>query len=400
MRISILLISSFLFFLVSGCIPAEQQKENVEKLENITSTTLALVNGLLIDGTGRDPIYGAMIVIDRERIVYVGSPTQVSIPPNTPVIDVRGAAILPGFVNAHVHGAYDRDTLEEWAFNGVTTVRDLGIIGNNTSLPELIRSRDEIYKDPKYARLVAVGPMIAVPGGYGSHYVISPEHARETVESLLNDGVNLIKIGIEDDLQGRKWEMLSYDEITAIVESAHARNVPVSAHISRSEHLELALQTGIDDVAHMVVDSLSDDLITQVVEAEIYWEPTLELWQCVSELHQLRWNDQAIENLRRFSNAGGKVALGTDYGGYRCDFDLGMPMSEIEWMLRAGMTPLDIIIAGTRNAAHVCNLGNEIGTLEPGKIADILVVVGNPLEDMQVLEDVMLVIHNGNIIRE
>ncbi len=251
MRISILLISSFLFYLVSGCVPAEQQKENVEQLENITSATLALVNGLLIDGTGRDPIYGAMIVIDRDRIVYVGSPTQISIPSNTHVIDVQGAAILPGFVNAHVHGAYDRVTLEEWAFNGVTTVRDLGIIGNNTSLPELIRFRDEISKDPKFARLVAVGPMITVPGGYGRHYVTSPEDARETVESLLDDGVNLIKIGIEDDLQGRKWEMLSYDEITAIVESAHARNVPVSAHISRSEHLALALQTGIDDVAHI-----------------------------------------------------------------------------------------------------------------------------------------------------
>jgi imidazolonepropionase-like amidohydrolase len=400
MRISLLLISSFLFFLASGCVPSEQQTENVEQPENITSATLALVNGLLIDGTGSDPIYDAVVVIDRERIVSMGSRSQVSIPPNTLVIDVQGAAILPGFINAHVHGAYDRDALEEWAFSGVTTVRDLGIIGNNTGLPELIRFRDEISNDPKYARLVAVGPMITVTGGYGSRYVTSPEHAQETVESLLDVGVNLIKIGIEDDLQGRKWEMLSYDEITAIVESAHARNVPVSAHISRSAHLELALQTGIDDVAHMVVDPLSDDLISQVVEAEMYWEPTLELWQCVSELHKLRWNDQGIDNLRRFSEAGGKVALGTDYGGYRCDFDLGMPMSKMELMLQAGMKPLEIIVAGTRNAAHVCNLGNEIGTLEPGKIADILVVAGNPLEDIHVLEDVMLVIHNGEIIRE
>ena len=194
--------------------------------------------------------------------------------------------------------------------------------------------------------------------------------------------------------------MLSFEETLAIVESAHARNVPVSAHISRSAHLELALQTGVDDIAHMIVDDLSDDLISQMIEAEMYWEPTLELWQCVSELHQLSWNAQAIDNLRRFSEAGGKVALGTDYGGYRCDFDLGMPMSEIELMLQADMSPLQIIVAGTKNAAHVCNLGNEIGTLESGKIADILVVAGNPLEDIQALKDIMIVIHNGEIIRE
>lgn len=400
MRINTLLISSFLFFLASGCAPSEQFNENVEQPQNVTSATLALINGMLIDGTGSDPIYGAVIVIDGERIVSVGSRSQVSVPPNIPSIDVQGAAILPGFINAHVHGAYDRDVLEEWVLNGVTTVRDLGIIGSNSNLSDLFRFRDEISKDPKYARLVAVGPMVAVPGGYGSRYVTSPDHARETVESLLDDGANLIKIGIEDDLQGRKWHLLSYDEIIAIVESAHARNVPVSAHISRSAHLELALQTGIDDVAHMVVDPLSDDLLSQVIEAEMYWEPTLELWQCVSELHKLGWNAQAIDNLKRFSEASGKVALGTDYGGYRCDFDLGMPMREIELMLQAGMTPLEIIVAGTKNAAHVCNLGDEIGTIEPGKIADILVVVGNPLEDIQVLNDIMIVIHNGEIILE
>ncbi|UCH59170.1 MAG: amidohydrolase family protein [Anaerolineales bacterium] len=400
MRIRILLFSFFLPFFILACASSEATTENVRKTAKSSSATLALVNGVLIDGTGSYPMNDAVIVINENRIVSVGSRSQVSIPADTPVIDIHGATILPGFINTHVHGAYDRDALEEWAQNGVTTVRDLGIVGNNSNLTDLFGFRDEISQDSRYARLVVVGPMITVPGGYGSRYVTSPAHAKETTEFLLDVGADLIKIGIEDNLQGRRWQMLSYDEITAIVESAHARNVFVSAHISRSAHLELALQTGVDDVAHMIIDELSDDLISRMIEADMYWEPTLELWQCVSELHQLSWNTQAIDNLQRFSEAGGKVALGSDYGGYRCEFDLGMPMREIELMLRAGMSPLQIIVAGTKNAAHVCNLGDEIGTLESGKVADILVVAGNPLEDIQALEDVMMVIHNGEIIRE
>ncbi len=399
MRSRVLLATTFLLFLVSACGLSERPMESKEQPKDQTSASLVLVNGMLIDGTGRDPIFDAVVVIDGERISTVGTRSQVSISPNTPIIDVQGATILPGFINAHVHQAYDRETLEVWAQSGVTTVRDLGIVRNGGNHSDLFTFRDEISQDSKYTRLVTVGPMITVPDGYGSRYVTSPEHARQTVNTLLDDGADLIKIGIEDNLQERTWSMLSADEIMAIVESAHARDTSVSAHISRSEHLELALEAGVDDVAHMIVDNLSDDLIDRMIKNDVYWEPTLELWRCVRTLHQVKWDAQAINNLRRFSRAGGKVALGTDYGGYRCDFDLGMPMSEIELMLQADMTPMQIIVAATKNAAHVCNLEEQIGTLEPGKIADILVVAGNPLVDIQALNDVQMVIHNGVIIR-
>ena len=400
MRFWILLASTFLLFFVSACDFSERPTESEEQSSNQTSASLVLVNGTLIDGTGSDPVFDAVMVIDGERISAVGTRDQIVVPLNTTIIDVQGATIMPGFINTHVHGAYDREALEEWAQSGVTTVRDLGIVGNTGNSSDLFAFREEVSQDPRYARLVAVGPMVTVPGGYGSRPVTSPEHARQTINALLDDGADLIKIGIEDDLQGRKWSMLSAEEITAIVESAHARNVPVSAHISRSKHLELALQTGVDDVAHMIVDDLSDDLVARMIKYGVYWEPTLELWQCVSNLHQLSWDAQAIDNLRRFSQAGGKVALGTDYSGYSCDFDLGMPMSEINLMLQADMTPMQIIVAATKNAAQVCNLEDDIGTLEPGNIADILVVVGNPLENIHTLTDVQMVIHNGVIIRE
>jgi imidazolonepropionase-like amidohydrolase len=395
-----LLASTLLLILVSACDFFGSPTEDKEQLLNQVSASLVLVNGVVIDGTGNGPVFDAVIVIKGERITAVGTRAQVSIPPNTPIIDVQGATLLPGFINAHVHKAFDRAALESWAQSGVTTVRDLGIVRYGGNLSDLLAFRDEISNDPRYAQLVAVGPMITSQGGYGNLFISSPEHARQTVTSLLDSGADLIKIGIEDNLQGRRWPMLSAEEIREIVESAHARNVPVSAHISRSKHLKLALEAGIDDVAHMIVDDLSDDLIDQMIEDGMYWEPTLELWQCVSNLHQVGWDSQAIENLRRYSQASGKIALGTDYGGYHCDFDLGMPMSEIELMLQADMTPMQIIVAATKNAAHVCNLDDKIGTLELGKIADILVVAGNPLEDIQALKNVQMVIHNGVIIRE
>ncbi len=133
-----------------------------------------------------------------------------------------------------------------------------------------------------------------------------------------------------------------------------------------------------------------------MVDNGTYWVPTLELWKRVGG-----GNDKlAVANLTRYVAAGGKVALGTDYAGYSAVFDLGMPVTEIELMQQAGMTPMQIIVAATRNGAHVCNLGDELGTLQAGKIADVLVVNGDPLEDVQALTQVRLVIHNGEVIRE
>jgi imidazolonepropionase-like amidohydrolase len=147
----------------------------------------------------------------------------------------------------------------------------------------------------------------------------------------------------------------------------------------------------------MAVDHVSDQLIDRVVKDGVYWVPTLELWQGVG----YGFGMMAIDNLRRFVQTGGKVALGTDYAGYTTPFDLGMPLREIGWMREAGMTPMQIIVAGTRNAAHVCNMGDRLGTLKVGKIADILIVQGNPLEDIgEALSNVEMVIHNGTIIYE
>jgi imidazolonepropionase-like amidohydrolase len=145
----------------------------------------------------------------------------------------------------------------------------------------------------------------------------------------------------------------------------------------------------------MVTDDLPDEVIQGMVASGTCWVPTLELWHNVGP----EPGAVAISNLRRFVAAGGAVALGTDYAGYDRPFELGMPISEIEWMLEAGMTPMQAIVAATRNAARVCNRGGDLGTVEAGRIADLLVIEGDPLQDIRALLDVRMVIHNGVKIR-
>jgi imidazolonepropionase-like amidohydrolase len=110
--------------------------------------------------------------------------------------------------------------------------------------------------------------------------------------------------------------------------------------------------------------------------------------------------DGMRENLRRFSALGGIIALGNDYGGGPGDFEMGIPFFELEQMQQSGMTPMQIIVASTKNAALVSNIRNEVGTVEVGKIADLLIVTGDPLQELSVLKEVRMVIHNGQIIRD
>jgi imidazolonepropionase-like amidohydrolase len=143
----------------------------------------------------------------------------------------------------------------------------------------------------------------------------------------------------------------------------------------------------------------SEQLISRMVETGTRWVPTLELWQGVSRKYHINHGSMAINNLALFLEAGGEVVLGTDYAGARqVDFDLGMPIHEIKWMQEAGMTPLQIIVAATRNGARSCNIEGELGTLEKGKLADVLVVDGNPLVDVHALTKARLILRGGKSI--
>ncbi len=193
---------------------------------------------------------------------------------------------------------------------------------------------------------------------------------------------------------------MTQEEFAALVDTAHENGLRVQLHIMKSDELPWAIDAGVDEIVHMAVNSLSDDLIAQTVEHGVYWVPTLELWKGVSEAHGANFRQITVDNVQRFVEAGGQIALGTDFHGYFTPFDEGMPITEIELMQEAGMTPMQIIVAATHNAAVVCDLDADLGTLETGKIADILVVNGDPLADLQTLLNVRLVLKDGVIVRD
>jgi len=375
---------------MSGCNPKPPPVQNI----------FALVNGRLINGTEEAPLENAVVLIQDGRFLEVGAQDEVAIPEGVEMIDVQGATILPGFINAHVHNAYDREKLAAWAQAGVTSVRDL----STSQIPPDYALRDQVNRDAQYARLVVAGNFITALNGYPIQIwggkaveVQSVDQARQAVLDMLGGGADLIKIAVESGQEfSQVIPSLSADEIEAIVATAHQEGTLVSAHVLVSVDLQRAVDGGADDIAHMVIDGLPADLVREIVDRGIFWVPTLELWKKVGY-----GRDQlAIANLAKFVSAGGKVALGTDFEGYYKPFQLGMPVTELEMMQEAGMTPMQIIVAATQNAAIVCNLGDELGTVEAGKIADLLVVRGDPLQDIHVLAEAAWVIHNGVVIRQ
>ncbi len=359
--------------------------------------TLILTNGVIINGTGQAPICNKSIVIENSRIVDLVDDSMLDSFQGATILNVKQAFILPGFFNTHVHNQLNQYNLKAWARAGVTTVRDLGYAGASSTYFQTV---NQLNQNNQNARTAAAGPLITTVGGYGMLHVSSADQARNHVNRLITEGANIIKIAIEDNLQGRTWPLLSDGLISTITHTAHERDVWVSAHVSRSKHVQTAIDCGVNELSHMIVNQLPNHMVTQLIEKDIYWNPTLELWQGCDELYNISWCQIAINNLRKFVQAGGKVALGTDFGGYVTHFDLGMPITEMNLMKEAGMSNMDIIVAATKNAAKVCGLESDLGTIASGKIADLLLVYRNPLDDLEALCDVKMVIRNGNIIVE
>ncbi len=367
-----------------------------------TPGALAVVNGTLIDGTGASPVPDAVVVTRSDRVVAAGPRASVVIPADARVVDARGGAILPGFMNAHVHEGFDSAHLQAWAQAGVTTVRDAGILRAGTGVLEsLMEQRRTTLSGPAHARLVSVGYGITVHDGYGDvgACIATPEEARQLAERQFGLGVELAKVLLEPGYAGVSGlPLLPREAIDAVVAASHARGHRVTAHITRAWALREVFEAGVDDAAHIAYVSIPDDLIREMVARGFVITPTLTVFEAYGAL------EGASANLTRFVAAGGQVALGNDYTSVPQNgfdhFDLGMPMHEITRMREAGMTPLQIVVAGTRTAARVCGLEQDLGVLAEGKIADVLVVDGDPLADLSALARPRLVVHGGVVIRE
>ena len=371
--------------------PTAERREHGPELTD--AGRIALVGGRIIDGTGRRPIVPGTILIEAERIRAVGEATSVTVPPDALRIDVTGKTVLPGFVNAHVHLTFThvgRGRRSRWVAEGVTTVCDLA-----APVEQIASLKNSAAGDP---RVVVAGPIVSVPGGYpASHWgpgihlsVQGPEDAGRKVNALIDRGADVIKIALERAGSSR-LPVLSDQEIRAIVRAAHARAVPVLAHVDVAENLERAVDTGVDTAAHMIRDPLPDALIRKMVAKDFSLIPTLAVLSDDGDGQRLM-----EDNLRRFVAAGGKVAFGDDWGN--TGTATGMPWYELRLYQRAGMSPMQIIVSASQHSARACNLDRDRGTLEPGKLADLFVVTGDPVDDLGALKQVALVLKGGRVI--
>lgn len=359
-----------------------------------TARSMALRGATLIDGNGGPPLPDADVVIQDDRIAAVGRRGSVPIPDGALVLNLRGRTVLPGFMNVHAHYTHVVSNLLAWGREGVTTIRNLVCSwGEYQSCRTFMRQQN----DPRIPRVLFTGPCLDVPGGRWYPYrgngiwLTSVEDARNQTNFLLDQGVDLIKVYLEDgSAWGDSYAVMPPEMLRAIVETAHARRARVTAHVQVLRLLEMALDCEVDDIAHSILDQeIPDTVIARMVQSDTYLVPTLEIYGP----GPLRALGQV--NLKRLVDRGVHVALGTDF---ETGLQTGMPSIEMQLMQDAGLTPMQIIVAATKHAAHVCGLDTELGTVQPGKIADIIVVGGDPLADMNVLKDNrILVVHNGRI---
>jgi imidazolonepropionase-like amidohydrolase len=410
--------------------PVDQMSDPSDEVLPVTAEeVLVVTNGTVIDGTGAGPITNGAVVIQGNRILTVGPATALAIPAGAEVIDAAGGTIMPGLINAHVHNTQEPGTRHRFLVQGVTATCDLASSPADMTLFEQTLTE----QNQPAARGFHSGPMLTAPGGYPSNYgirwdyeVATPTETRAAVRDLLSLGADMIKVALEPWQPQEPWPVLNLEQLQAIVQTAHSAGVPVRAHVQQAAMLDLALQAGVDSVEHVPLPFSEELKLSQMspdeqlsladfpeLEAQLSrmatqgtaLVPTLNVGTCATRnlagLETEVWRhmcDFQLEIVGYFHQMGGVVALGNDYGNP--GVAPGMPLQEIKLLLEAGLSPLEVIQAGTGHAAQVCGHGDEVGTLESGKLADLIMVEGDPLLEVDAMSRVNLVIRDGEIIKK
>jgi imidazolonepropionase-like amidohydrolase len=383
---------------------------------------VVLVGAKIYPSPTERPIEQGSILIHDGRIAKVGPTASFKAPRNAAVLDCRGLVITAGFWNSHVHiftpglihaeklssdetTAQLQAMLTKWGF---TTVFDIASVLKNTNL---IRDRiaTGVTKGP---RILTVGEpfWIATPiyvKGFleANHVDIpsvrSPTVAKARVQQEIRDGADGVKIFANSIEQGEILTMPE-DLARAIVEQAHANGKPVFAHVSNNAGIEIALQSGVDILAHTTpVDSLwSPAFAERLVSAHMALTPTLTLWEFESRKGSISAADleqgmqRAAQQLNAFQRAGGEVLFGTDVG-YTDVFDTS---EEFKWMSRGGMSHQQILASLTTNPARRFGLEQHSGQIAKGYDADLVVLRSDPARDAAAFADVQYTIRSGRII--
>ena len=416
----------------------------------------ALVGGTLIDGFGASPIKNSVIIIVGEKIKTIGTVETIDIPTNAEVISTEGMTVLPGLWDMHVHtminghsdySYWDKTypplledvimpaSARQLLMAGVTSARDLG-----APLEESIAVRDAINKgEIPGSTLYVSGPFIQkkpYPGTENFRWgVYGAEDARKKIRKLAKAGVDLIKVVDQDQM--------TLEEFKAVVEEAHKFNLKVVAHSHRPEEIRRGLQVGADCFEHTGLSSAPqypDDIMEMIKErtadmsqGPLFWCPTVEglynyeyMRDNPEKLDDDSWHlglpDTVITDIRnsiahpdrmpyfqltpsrkptletkikQLLDAGVVLMIGTD-SGIPMKFHSQSTWNELDvWVNEFGIDPMYAIRAATYWPALWMGVADQVGTITPGKYADIIAVDGDVLRYINLLEDVDLVIKHG-----
>lgn len=401
-------------------------------MKTATGTTIVF-NGQLISGTGAAPVTDAALVIRNGRIAYAGPATAApQLPPDAERIDARGGTIMPGLVEAHFHATYfNIAALEDLDIKypveyvsllssvnarlalecGYTAARSGGCLFNvDVWLKRAIE--EDLIAGP---RLASSGREICSAGGLmdwnpefrkigmeGLVFIINgQEEARKAVRALVKDGIEWVKTyptgdAASPDINDHHTLCMTFEEMNAVVQTAHNHKLKVTGHCRATEGIKNALRAGYDCIEHgTFMDDEALDLLLErdvpCVPALYFEKASIELGaefglpQAVIDGHQ-ETLDGGVESARRILRAGGRLGMGGDYGfGWNPHGDYAR---ELTFFVKdVGLTPLEVITCATKTGAEIMGRGDEFGTLEPGKLADVLVVAGDVIADIAILED-------------
>jgi imidazolonepropionase-like amidohydrolase len=380
--------------------------------------------GTIIDGTGSPPKEGNIVIADG-KISAVGPDTTEAASHDDRVVDARGQYVLPGFINCHVHFSLNagKHPMNDMAKTDVYTLTIQGV----QVAPRLLKAGITTVRDmgSKHFEVLALrnainsgmvqGPTILAPGQAllmtGGHFsgleVDGVASCLAGARAQLKAGADFIKVmatgglGKPDEVPGA--QELTAEEIQACFAIAHMAGKPCAAHAHGMEGIKAIVAAGASSVEHGTL--LDEETMDAMIEKGIYLVPTFApYWIMAEEGPQRGIADYMInaskwvmeEKMPRFQKAvkkGVKIAFGTDGGSpVNPHEDLDV---ECRCMLEGGMSPMEVIVSLTRNAADLLRLGDKLGTLEVGKVADIVLLGGNPLDNIASVSNVNMVLKAG-----
>lgn len=405
---------------------------------------IVIRGGAIIDGTGKDPIEDSEIVIEGNQITKIERHGSSELASNDRLIDATGFTVMPGLIDAHVHliggrsadpakrlleppklrtirTVVDVKTLLEWGF---TAVRDLG-------------SSDGIYLKRAIDEGTIIGPrimsahkMLSQTAGHGDFHSVpeswlndidnfsiivdGPDECRKATRSLARIGADCIKIcttgGGGSERDGPHQPQFTLEEIRAVTEEAHRVGKFVASHAQGLQGIKNALAGGVDTIEHGTY--IDDETCEEMVRLNRILVPTIINVKLYVEQggkygmpeYALRKANISIQHkwkaIARASKIGVKIALGSDTSGTP-PATHGVNARSLEiYVKECGMKPMEAILSATKNAACALNLEQSIGTIEQGKLADIILVKGDPLKDISLLskqENIRMVIKDGQL---